>query len=157
MNGLNWLACGPTSRTAPAPKRSVPTRSLPLSERASASGIAKTLRPTCAWCTVSGSTKSRPCSPPKTISIALIWCARTSVAKTIKITVDTHRLKRKLNDIWEKGELAVRPAAQAGAQVFYDEVKMRAPVSDAPHFFYGRASKNGGARTIYPFEPGDLK
>lgn len=78
------------------------------------------------------------------------------MAKTIKITVDTHRLKRKLNDIWEKGELAVRPAAQAGAQVFYDEVKMRAPVSDAPHFFYGRASKNG-TRTIYPFQPGDLK
>lgn len=78
------------------------------------------------------------------------------MAKTIKIVVDTHRVKRKLRDIFEKGEQAVRPAAQAGAQVFYDEVKMRAPVSDAPHFFYGRASKNG-TRTIYPFQPGDLK
>lgn len=79
------------------------------------------------------------------------------MAKTVKIVVDTLRLKRKLNDIWEQGELATRPAAQAGAQVFYDEAKARAPESKAPHFFYGRASKYGGARTIYPFEPGDLK
>ena len=78
------------------------------------------------------------------------------MAKTTKIVVDTHRVKRKLRDIFEKGEQAVRPAAQAGAQVFYDEVVMRAPVSDAPHFFYGKASKDG-TRTIYPFQPGDLK
>lgn len=78
------------------------------------------------------------------------------MAKTIKIVVDTHRVKRKLRDIFEKGEQAVRPAAQAGAQVFYDEVVMRAPVSEAPHFFYGKASKDG-TRTIYPFQPGDLK
>ena len=49
------------------------------------------------------------------------------MAKTVKIVVDTHRLKRKLNDIWEQGELATRPAAQAGAQVFYDAAKARAP------------------------------
>jgi hypothetical protein len=79
------------------------------------------------------------------------------VGKTIKIVVDTRRLQRKLKDIWEQGELAARPAAQAGAQVFYDEVKLRAPVSEAPHFFYGRVSKDGGTRTIYPFDPGDLK
>lgn len=78
------------------------------------------------------------------------------MAKTIKIVVDTRRVRRKLNDIFEKGEQAVRPAAQAGAQVFYDEVVMRAPVSEAPHFFYGRAGKDG-LRTIYPFDPGDLK
>jgi hypothetical protein len=79
------------------------------------------------------------------------------VGKTLKIVVDTHRVKRKLRDIWEQGELATRPAAQAGAQVFYDEVKLRAPVSEAPHFFYGRLSKDGGSRTIYPFNPGDLR
>lgn len=78
------------------------------------------------------------------------------MAKTIKIVVDTRRVRRKINDIWEKGELAVRPAAQAGSQVFYDEVVMRAPESKAPHFFYGRAGKDG-SRTIYPFDPGDLK
>ena len=37
------------------------------------------------------------------------------MAKTIKIVVDTRRVRRKLNDIFEKGEQAVRPAAQAGA------------------------------------------
>ena len=40
------------------------------------------------------------------------------MARTIKIVVDTRRVRRKLNDIFEKGEQAVRPAAQAGAQVF---------------------------------------
>jgi hypothetical protein len=79
------------------------------------------------------------------------------VGKVFKIVVDTHRLKRKLRDIWEQGELATRPAAQAGAQVYYDEVKIRAPVSEAPHFFYGRLAKGATTRTIYPFKPGDLR
>lgn len=79
------------------------------------------------------------------------------MAKVFKIVVDTHKVQRKLKDIWEQGELAARPAAQAGAQVFYDEVKRRAPVSEAPHFFYGRLAKGSTTRTIYPFKPGDLK
>jgi hypothetical protein len=79
------------------------------------------------------------------------------VGKVFKIVVDTHKVQRKLKDIWEQGELAARPAAQAGAQVFYDEVKLRAPVSDAPHFFYGRLAKGATTRTIYPFKPGDLR
>ena len=41
---------------------------------------------------------------------------------------------------------AIRPAAQAGAQVLYDEVKMRAPMSSAPH--------KSGKQT---YSPGNLK
>lgn len=79
------------------------------------------------------------------------------MGKFFKIVVDTRKVQRKLKDIWEQGELAARPAAQAGAQVFYDETKLRAPESKAPHFFYGRLAKGSTTRTIYPFDPGDLK
>ncbi len=41
---------------------------------------------------------------------------------------------------------AIRPAAQAGAQVLYDEVKIRAPMSSAPH--------KSGKQT---YAPGNLK
>ena len=36
---------------------------------------------------------------------------------------------------------AIRPAAQAGAQVLYDEVRTRVPVSGNGHWFYGSAAK----------------
>lgn len=73
----------------------------------------------------------------------------------IKVTFNQTGLNAELDRISKAARDQTRPAAQAGAQVFYDEVKMRAPVSDAPHFFYGR--KGGETRTIYPFQPGDLK
>ena len=43
---------------------------------------------------------------------------------------------------------AVRPAAQAGAQVFYDEVRLRAPRSEKAHSTKGKR---------YTFQPGNLQ
>lgn len=43
---------------------------------------------------------------------------------------------------------AVRPAAQAGAQVFYDEVRTRAPMSAKIHGYKGQPKA---------FKPGNLK
>ena len=51
----------------------------------------------------------------------------------ISIAFDFSKLTAKLDNITKAAEKAVRPAAQDGAQVFYDEVKQRVPVSAAPH------------------------
>jgi HK97 gp10 family phage protein len=48
-----------------------------------------------------------------------------------------------------------RPGAQAAAQVFYDEAKVRVPVSLKGHFFYGSSFKKTGQK--YYFEPESLK
>jgi HK97 gp10 family phage protein len=52
------------------------------------------------------------------------------------------------------GEL-VRPVAQAGAQVLYDEAKTRAPVSAKGHWFHGTSFAKYG--TKYWFDSGALK
>jgi hypothetical protein len=75
----------------------------------------------------------------------------------INITFDQSGLNAELDRISKAARDQTRPAAQAGAQVFYDEMKARAPESDAPHFFYGSASKRAATRKIYRFEPGALK
>lgn len=49
----------------------------------------------------------------------------------------------------------VRPAAQAGAQVLYDEAKLRVPVSMGAHWFYGSSYKKTGQK--YFFNSGSLK
>ena len=54
-----------------------------------------------------------------------------------------------------KAEKAIRPAAQAGAQVFYDAVKATAPVSKEGHWFHGSSFKSSGQK--YWFESGSLK
>lgn len=51
----------------------------------------------------------------------------------ISIAFDFSKLSAKLDNITQAAEKAVRPAAQDGAQVFYDEVKQRVPVSAKPH------------------------
>lgn len=51
----------------------------------------------------------------------------------ISIAFDFSKLAAKLDNITKAAEKAVRPAAQDGAQVFYDEVKQRVPVSAKPH------------------------
>jgi len=54
-----------------------------------------------------------------------------------------------------KAAEAIRPAAQAGAQVYYDAVKAAAPVSKAGHWFHGTQFKTTGKK--YWFESGSLK
>ena len=51
----------------------------------------------------------------------------------ISIAFDFSKLAAKLDNITTAAEKAVRPAAQDGAQVFYDEVKQRVPLSAKSH------------------------
>ena len=51
----------------------------------------------------------------------------------ISIAFDFSKIAAKLDNITKAAEQGVRPAAQAGAEVFYQEVKQRVPVSAAPH------------------------
>lgn len=66
----------------------------------------------------------------------------------ISIAFDFSRLAAKLDSITQAATGAVRPAAQDGAQVFYDEVRHRAPVSSEPH------SSKGKTKT---YQPGNLR
>lgn len=68
-------------------------------------------------------------------------------ADAFAISFDTAGLNAALDELTHGAEASTRPAAQAGAQVLYDEVKQRAPVSK-------RARKTKGGRTI---QPGALK
>lgn len=56
---------------------------------------------------------------------------------------------------------ALRPAAQAGAQVFYEAVLAKVPVSGKAHLFYGRAAaaapRGEKKEHAYLFEPGALR
>lgn len=65
--------------------------------------------------------------------------------------LDTRGLEELLDSLGDAASEAVRPAAQAGAQVLYDAAKRRAPVSDRMHFFYGTHAKYG------PYKPGNLR
>lgn len=73
----------------------------------------------------------------------------------ISVDFDFNKILLKLDKITNAAESAVRPAAQAGAQVFYEEARVRCPVSDSAHFFYGKNSKKSGVR--YFFQPGNLR
>ena len=69
--------------------------------------------------------------------------------------INTRSLEAALDAKRVKIEAATRPAAQAGAQVYYDAVKATVPVSKGAHFFYGTSSKSTGVRYFY--ESGSLK
>ena len=59
------------------------------------------------------------------------------------------------DSIKAKAEQAIRPAAQAGAQVYFDAVKNATPVSGHAHWFMGASYKSSGQK--YWFESGSLK
>ena len=73
----------------------------------------------------------------------------------LKAEFDFSSLAADLDAITEAAREAVRPAAQAGAQVYYDEVRARVPVSKRGHYFYGSSYKKSGQK--YYFSPGSLK
>lgn len=73
----------------------------------------------------------------------------------ISSRLDNSKIFAKLDMLTTATKEAVIPAAQAGAQVFYEETRARAPVSDFAHFFYGQNSVKTGVR--YYFEPGNLR
>lgn len=66
----------------------------------------------------------------------------------ISVEFDFSKIAAKLDIITKAAKEGVRPAAQAGAQVFYEEVKQRVPVSAKAH------STKGKKQT---FTPGTLR
>lgn len=80
----------------------------------------------------------------------------------INFNFDFSKLQKGLDQITAAAEQGARAAAQAGAQVFYDEVKQRAPEgTEAEHYFYGqaakRAAKGDKKAKAYLFTRGNLK
>lgn len=73
----------------------------------------------------------------------------------ITVDFDFDKIAKKLDGITDASKEALRPAAQAGAEIFYIEARLRVPVSDGAHFFYGRNSKKSGVR--YFFKAGNLR
>ena len=62
----------------------------------------------------------------------------------ISIAFDFSKIAAKLDNIAKAAKEGARPAAQAGAQVFYEEVKQRVPVSANAH------STKGKKQTLTP-------
>ena len=56
----------------------------------------------------------------------------------LTLEFDLSALEKQLDNIETAVGEAIRPAAQAGAQVFYDEVRTRAPRSEKMHFTKGK-------------------
>lgn len=74
-----------------------------------------------------------------------------------KVDVDFAGIDAALDEITEAAHDAVRPAAQAGAQIFYTGARLRAPVSEAGwHWFYGTSYKLTGQK-YGPYQPGSLR
>ncbi len=69
--------------------------------------------------------------------------------------IDQRGLDAQIDAIKAKAEAAIRPAAQAGAQVYYDAAIAAAPKSDKGHWFHGTSFKSTGQK--YWFESGSLK
>ena len=66
----------------------------------------------------------------------------------ISATFDFSKINAKLDKITQAAKEAVRPAAQAGAQVFYEEVLQRVPVGTQEHSTKGKK---------FTFQPGNLR
>lgn len=77
------------------------------------------------------------------------------MADAFRINFDSTALDQALEHMSETATEATRPAAQAGAQILYAEAKVRCPVSEKEHTFYGRNSKATGVK--YTFQPGNLR
>lgn len=69
----------------------------------------------------------------------------------LKASFDFKEVAGKLDKLTKAAEDSVRPAAQAGAQKFYDQAKANAPVSDKAHMFHGTHAVYG------PYRPGNLR
>ena len=71
------------------------------------------------------------------------------------LSFDIAAFNAMIDDMSAELDKGVRPAAQAGAQVFYDQVKMNVPINTRlrRHRFSG--SKKGG-KGVWEFNPGSL-
>lgn len=79
----------------------------------------------------------------------------------ISIAFDPAHLQARLEAKARAARDNVRKAAQAGAQVYYDEVRARVPVSKAGHWFYGTSARDaapGSKRAkAYWYDAGALR
>ena len=75
----------------------------------------------------------------------------------ITVKFDPSRINARLAAVEAAVKQNVRPAAQGGMQVYYDEVHTRVPVSAEAHIFTSRRSKGGAVGQKYLYYPGDLK
>lgn len=77
------------------------------------------------------------------------------------VRVDSRGLHVRLDQIARAVSAAARPAAQAGAQVFYEQVRINAPISERAHWFYGTAARDAlpghKKQHAYYFTPGSLR
>lgn len=69
----------------------------------------------------------------------------------LSLNLDLKKVTQKLDGITKASKEAVRPAAQSGAQLFYERAKAEAPVSEKAHIFNIEGRKYG------PFRPGTLR
>ena len=69
----------------------------------------------------------------------------------LKLDLDLKAVNQRLDGVTKAAKEAVRPAAQAGADVFYEVARREAPVSKAAHIFNIEGRKYG------PFTPGNLR
>lgn len=78
---------------------------------------------------------------------------------SMTVRFNTARLAARLDGVATAAADAVRPAAQAGAQIYYDEMRARAPQSPAgtAHIFTSKRRKDGSVGQKYLFYSGDLK
>lgn len=82
----------------------------------------------------------------------------------MSLTIDCHltEFEAIFSKLASEVYASVRPSAQAGAQVLYEEVRRRVPQSKKPHYFYGTAARKApkGMKQAYrygPYNPGDLR
>lgn len=79
----------------------------------------------------------------------------------MNIEFDLSSFKAELAAKQKKFNDARRPAAQAGAQVIYEQTRINVPVGLKGHYFYGTASKNapkGQKKALaYYFDAGTLR
>lgn len=73
----------------------------------------------------------------------------------LSVKIDRSTIASAMGELGKRIDAAVRPAAQAGAQVFYDQVKRNVPVSKRGHWFHGTSFKLNGKK--YWFDSGSLK
>lgn len=73
-----------------------------------------------------------------------------AASRSVSVAFDAAPALAGLDAIASAAGAQLRPAAQAGADVLYREVKVRVPVSDRAHFFYGTHQK-------YLFPAGTLR
>lgn len=77
------------------------------------------------------------------------------MAEAFSLRFDTREMEAALDAIADGAAAQIRPAAQAGAQVLYDEVLTRVPVSARGHWFHGTSFRSTGKK--YWFDAGALR